>query len=42
LGLQDIPQTLQKTLEEEAAADEKLTAVAEGNVNPTATKVAAK
>ncbi|HTD13658.1 MAG TPA: ferritin-like domain-containing protein [Chthoniobacterales bacterium] len=42
LGLQDIAQTLQKTLEEEAAADEKLTAVAEGNVNPTATKMAAK
>jgi ferritin-like metal-binding protein YciE len=42
LGLQHIAQTLQKTLEEEAAADEKLTAVAEGNVNPTATKLAAK
>jgi ferritin-like metal-binding protein YciE len=42
LGLHDISQTLQKTLEEEATADEKLTAVAEGNVNPTATKMAPK
>ncbi|MBV8483886.1 MAG: ferritin-like domain-containing protein [Verrucomicrobia bacterium] len=42
LGLHDIAQTLQKTLDEEAAADEKLTAVAEGNVNPTATRMAAK
>ena len=42
LGLNDIVETLQKTLEEERAADEKLTTVAESDVNLTATKVAAK
>jgi ferritin-like metal-binding protein YciE len=42
LGFQDIANILQKTLEEEAAADEKLTSVAEGNVNPSAAKLAAK
>jgi ferritin-like metal-binding protein YciE len=42
LGFHDIAEILQKTLDEEAAADEKLTAVAEGNVNPAATKMAAK
>jgi ferritin-like metal-binding protein YciE len=36
LGFNDIAETLQQTLDEEAAADEKLTAIAEGNVNPTA------
>jgi ferritin-like metal-binding protein YciE len=42
LGLNDIAETLQKTLEEERAADEKLTSVAESDVNLTATKVAAR
>jgi ferritin-like metal-binding protein YciE len=42
LGLNDIAETLQKTLEEERAADEKLTAVAESDVNLTAARVAAK
>jgi ferritin-like metal-binding protein YciE len=42
LGLNDIAETLQKTLEEERAADEKLTTVAESDVNLTATRVAAK
>lgn len=42
LGLQNIAETLQKSLEEEAAANEKLTAVAESDVNITATRVAAK
>jgi ferritin-like metal-binding protein YciE len=42
LGLNEIAQTLQKTLEEERAADEKLTTVAESDVNLTATKVAAR
>src|ERR1700741_894051 len=42
LGLHDIVETLQKTLEEERAADEKLTTVAESDVNLTATKVAAR
>lgn len=40
LGFHEIAQTLQKTLNEEAAADEKLTSVAEGNVNPAATRMA--
>lgn len=40
LGLNEIARTLQQTLEEEAAANQKLTAVAEGNVNPTATTMA--
>lgn len=40
LGLNDIAETLQKTLEEEGAANQKLTAVAEANVNPTATNMA--
>jgi len=40
LGLNDIAEMLQKTLDEEGAADEKLTAIAEGNVNPTATSMA--
>jgi ferritin-like metal-binding protein YciE len=42
LGLNAIAETLQKTLEEERAADEKLTTVAESEVNITATKVAGK
>jgi ferritin-like metal-binding protein YciE len=42
LGLNDIADTLQKTLEEERAADEKLTNVAESDVNLTAARVAAK
>jgi ferritin-like metal-binding protein YciE len=42
LGLHDIAKTLQTTLDEEGAADEKLTSIAEGNVNPAATKMAAK
>ena len=42
LGLHDIADTLQKTLEEERAADEKLTSVAESDVNLTATRVAGK
>ncbi|HEX3444078.1 MAG TPA: ferritin-like domain-containing protein [Chthoniobacterales bacterium] len=42
LGLTDIAQALQKTLDEEGAANEKLTAVAEGNVNPTATTMASR
>jgi ferritin-like metal-binding protein YciE len=42
LGLHDIAEILQKTLEEERAADEKLTSVAESDVNLTATRVAGK
>jgi ferritin-like metal-binding protein YciE len=42
LGFQDLAQILEATLKEEKAADEKLTTVAEGNVNPTATKMSAK
>jgi ferritin-like metal-binding protein YciE len=42
LGLHDIAETIQKTLEEERAADEKLTTVAESDVNLAATRVAAK
>lgn len=42
LGFLDIAKTLQATLDEEAAADRKLTSIAEGNVNPAATKMAAK
>src|SRR6202007_1650594 len=42
LGLNEIAGALQKTLEEERAADEKLTTVAESDVNVTATKVARK
>ena len=42
LGLHDIAENLQKTLQEEKAADEKLTAVAESDVNVSATRVAAK
>jgi ferritin-like metal-binding protein YciE len=42
LGLHDIANTLQTTLDEEGAADEKLTSIAEGNVNPATTKMAAK
>ena len=42
LGLHDIAENLQKTLDEEKAADEKLTAVAESDVNVTATRVTAK
>jgi ferritin-like metal-binding protein YciE len=42
LGLNDIADTLQKTLEEERAANEKLTTVAESDVNLAATRVAAK
>ena len=41
LGFHQIAQTLQKTLDEEAAADKKLTTVAEGNVNPSATNMSA-
>jgi ferritin-like metal-binding protein YciE len=40
-GFHEIAQALQKTLDEEAAADKKLTTVAEGNVNPSATKISA-
>ncbi|MBN8710870.1 MAG: hypothetical protein BGO12_14770 [Verrucomicrobia bacterium 61-8] len=36
LGLSDIAQVLQKTLDEEAAADFKLTEIAEGEVNANA------
>jgi ferritin-like metal-binding protein YciE len=42
LGFQDLAKVLETTLEEEKAADAKLTAVAEGKVNPTATRMAAK
>jgi ferritin-like metal-binding protein YciE len=42
LGLNGIADTLQKTLEEERAAEEKLTSVPESDVNLTATRVAAK
>jgi ferritin-like metal-binding protein YciE len=42
LGLHGIAENLQKTLQEEKAADEKLTAVAESDVNVSATRVAAK
>ena len=42
LGFHDIAKTLQATLDEEGAADRKLTSIAEGNVNPTAAKMAAK
>jgi ferritin-like metal-binding protein YciE len=42
LGLNNIAETLQKTLEEERVADEKLTAVAESDVNLTAARVAPK
>jgi len=40
LGHHDIAETLQTTLKEEKAADEKLTTVAEGNVNQAAAKMA--
>ena len=33
LGLQDVAQTLQRTLDEEGEADKKLTALAEGHIN---------
>lgn len=39
LGFQDIAKILDTTLKEEKATDEKLTTVAEGNVNPTATRM---
>lgn len=39
LGFLDIAKILDTTLKEEKAADEKLTTVAEGNVNPTATRM---
>ncbi|MFZ0503911.1 MAG: ferritin-like domain-containing protein [Chthoniobacterales bacterium] len=42
LGLHDVAETLHQTLEEERAADEKLTSVAESDVNLTATRVAAR
>jgi ferritin-like metal-binding protein YciE len=42
LGFHDIAKTLQTTLDEEGAADEKLTSIAEGNVNPAATEMAAR
>jgi ferritin-like metal-binding protein YciE len=42
LGFHEIAQALQKTLDEEAAADQKLTSVAEANVNPVATKMSAR
>ena len=42
LGLHDVAEILQKTLEEERAADEKLTSVAESDVNVAATRVAAR
>lgn len=38
LGLSDISQVLQKTLDEEAAADFKLTEIAEGEVNANASR----
>ena len=41
LGFQNVASILQTTLGEEKAADEKLTTVAESNVNPTATKLSA-
>ena len=41
LGFQDIAKVLETTLREEKAADEKLTTVAEGNVNPTAMRMSA-
>lgn len=41
LGFRDIAKILQTTLAEEKAADEKLTAVAEGNANSTATRMSA-
>jgi ferritin-like metal-binding protein YciE len=41
LGFQDIAKLLETTLNEEKAADQKLTSVAEGNVNPTATRLSA-
>jgi ferritin-like metal-binding protein YciE len=40
LGMHEVAELLQKTLEEEGEADKKLTAVAEGDVNVTATTVA--
>src|ERR1700747_1265069 len=42
LGLNEIAGALQKTLEEERAADEKLTNVSESDVNLTAARVAGK
>jgi ferritin-like metal-binding protein YciE len=36
LGHTDVANTLQQTLSEEAAADEKLTRIAESSVNPQA------
>jgi ferritin-like metal-binding protein YciE len=42
LGFHDIAQTLDQTLKEESAADKKLTEVAQGNVNVTATTLASK
>ncbi|HEX3445244.1 MAG TPA: ferritin-like domain-containing protein [Chthoniobacterales bacterium] len=42
LDYHDIAKILETTLAEEKAADEKLTTVAEGNVNPTATKMSAR
>jgi ferritin-like metal-binding protein YciE len=41
LGFQDIAKLLETTLNEEKAADQKLTSVAEGNVNQTATRLSA-
>jgi ferritin-like metal-binding protein YciE len=38
LGLTQVSQLLQQTLEEEASADEKLTQIAEGSVNATAAR----
>jgi ferritin-like metal-binding protein YciE len=42
LGFQDIAKLLETTLNEEKAADQKLTSVAEGNVNQTATRLSAR
>ena len=42
LGMHEVAELLQKTLEEEGEADKKLTAVAEGDVNATATTVAGR
>jgi ferritin-like metal-binding protein YciE len=42
LGFHDVAQILETTLKEEKTADEKLTTVAESNVNPTATKMSAR
>jgi ferritin-like metal-binding protein YciE len=42
LGFQDIAKILESTLNEEKAADQKLTSVAQGNVNQAATRLSAR